>query len=64
MSFALIANQEAPASGFCTPVASARSAPPKKVACGGPKEPVCADEPLARLIEVLGKVSWPGYNLF
>jgi CubicO group peptidase (beta-lactamase class C family) len=64
MSFALIANQDATPSGFCTPIASQGQAKPAKVACGGTNQPVCADEPLARLVEILGKVNWPAYNLF
>jgi CubicO group peptidase (beta-lactamase class C family) len=64
MSFALIANQDAAPNGFCTPVANPGSSNPGKTACGGNNQPGCSDEPLARLVEVLGKVQWPGYNLF
>lgn len=64
MSFALIANQDATKNGFCTPVPKPGAPSQAKVACGGDKQPVCADEPLSRIVELLGKVTWPDYNLF
>jgi CubicO group peptidase (beta-lactamase class C family) len=63
MSFALVANQDATAKGSCRPVATGGSRP-AKVACGGKNEPACGDEPVARLVELLGKISWPSYDLF
>lgn len=64
MSFALIVNQDAASSGRCTPVATTASPSPAKVACGGDNQPGCGDEVVARLVELLGKVTWPSYDLF
>ncbi|HET6840565.1 MAG TPA: serine hydrolase [Candidatus Angelobacter sp.] len=64
LSFVLISNQEATPAGFCSPVATPGKPKPAQVACGGKNQPVCADEPLARMIEILGKVKWPDYDLF
>jgi CubicO group peptidase (beta-lactamase class C family) len=70
LSFVLNSNQDATAAGFCTPVATAGTPAPAKVTCctaGAAcptSAPVCADEPLARMIEILGKVTWPSYDLF
>jgi CubicO group peptidase (beta-lactamase class C family) len=64
LSFVLIANQDSAPAGFCSPVATPGSPKPAKVACGGKNQPTCADDPLARMIEILGKVNWPNYDLF
>jgi CubicO group peptidase (beta-lactamase class C family) len=63
-SFVLIANQEAAASATCTPSAPAGKPNPASVACGGKNEPVCADEPMARVIDLIRRVDWPNYDLF
>jgi CubicO group peptidase (beta-lactamase class C family) len=63
-SFVLIANQEAAASATCTPNAPAGAANPAPIACGGTNQPVCADEPMARTIDLIRRVDWPNYDLF
>ncbi|MGA9848008.1 MAG: serine hydrolase [Roseiarcus sp.] len=63
-SFVLIANQEAAASAKCTPSAPAGAPNPPPASCGGKNEPVCADEPMARIIDLIRRVDWPNYDLF
>jgi CubicO group peptidase (beta-lactamase class C family) len=63
-SFVLIANQEAAAAGTCTPSAPAGAANPAPISCGGKNQPTCADEPIARIIDLIRRVDWPNYDLF
>ena len=63
-SFVLIANQEAAASAMCTPSAPAGKPNPSPIACGGKNEPSCADEPMARIVDLIRRVDWPNYDLF
>jgi hypothetical protein len=41
-----------------------RQAQPPPVACGGKNERVCADQPMARVIDLIRRVDWPNYDLF
>jgi hypothetical protein len=63
-SFAVIANQDSAASGTCTPSAPAGDPNPAPIPCGGNNNPTCADEPMARIIDLIRRVDWPNYDLF
>jgi CubicO group peptidase (beta-lactamase class C family) len=63
-SFVLIANQESAASATCTPSAPTGSPNPAPIPCGGNNNPTCADEPMARVIDLIRRVDWPNYDLF
>ena len=67
LSFVMIANQDAPVAGMCRPSAATTvppPPPPAPVPCGGNNQPPCSDEAVARVIDMVRKVNWPGYDLF
>lgn len=55
-SFAIITNQQT-GTGTCHSPSGERS-------CGGASQPRCDDDPVATLVDLLGKVNWPDQDLF
>jgi CubicO group peptidase (beta-lactamase class C family) len=62
-SFVVIGNQDT-GTGKCTPSTETGQPKPQAVACGGTNQPVCSDEPTARVIDLIRTVDWPNYDLF